>query len=138
MIKGACNCNAVQFEITRDVKDIYMCHCSICRKATGTNGIGVLVVANTDFKWQSGADHIATWKKPNSDWQTWFCAVCGSKLPGDNDSERKFIPVGLITHGSEQLKVRHHIWVDSKSSCDEIGDDGLQHPNAYGTANSND
>ena len=134
-MKGQCNCEAVKFEITAPVTDIYMCHCSICRKATGTNGIGVLVVQNECFNWLQGQDNIATWQKPNTDWQTWFCKTCGSKLPGDNDSERKFIPVGLID-GQEVLKVAHHIWVESKAHWDKIGDEGIQHPHEFGSANS--
>lgn len=137
MIIGKCNCEAVQFAILSEPKDIYMCHCSICRKATGTNGIGVLVVNNSDFQWQKGQDAVATWKKPNSDWQTWFCKSCGSKVPGDNDSERKFIPVGLIKD-DKGLSVTHHIWVDSKAHWDEIGDEGTLHPEAFGTGLTRD
>ena len=54
MIKGECNCTEVAFEITCLVSDVYFCHCSICRRATGVNGIAVLVVKNTDFHWLKG------------------------------------------------------------------------------------
>ena len=27
------------------------------------------------------------WEKPNTTWQTWFCKVCGSPVPGENDSD---------------------------------------------------
>ncbi len=133
MASGACNCGAVAFEIDADPADIYFCHCSICRRATGSNGIAVVVVDNAAFRWTRGEEQIATWKKPDADWQFWFCRVCGSSLPGANDEARMFIPAGLISEGGEALRVMHHIWVDSKASWDEIGDSGQQHPEAIGS-----
>ena len=133
MAKGACNCGAVAFEIDSDPSDIYFCHCSICRRATGSNGIAVVVVDNDAFRWTRGEEQIATWKKPDADWQFWFCRTCGSSLPGANDPSRMFVPAGLIAEGGEALRVLHHIWVDSKASWDEIGDAGQQHAEAMGS-----
>jgi hypothetical protein len=44
MTRGECNCGAVQFEIDADLTDVFVCHCSICRRSTGSNGIAVVVV----------------------------------------------------------------------------------------------
>lgn len=131
MARGQCNCGAVAFEVDADLKDVFVCHCSICRKATGSNGIAVLLVGNSAFRWLRGEDRIATWKEPNADWQCWFCSVCGSPVPGANDPSRTFVPAGLITEGGERLKVAHHIWVGSKAVWDEIGDAGKQHHEAF-------
>lgn len=128
---GSCNCGAVSFAINAKVEDVYVCHCSICRKSTGGTGIAVTVVANESFEWLSGKQEIRTWHKPNHDWLKQFCQQCGSPLPGANDPERTFVPVGLLDSGYEQLTVKHHIWVDSKASWEVIGDDGKQHPNAF-------
>ena len=130
MARGACNCGAVAFEISGDLSGVYVCHCSICRRATGANGIAVIVTGKDAFRWTRGEDQIATWKKPDADWQTWFCRVCGSPLPGENDETRMFVPAGLISEGGEALKVVHHIWVDSRAVWDEIGDAGKQHREA--------
>ena len=132
-INGACNCGTVRFEINTGVSDIYVCHCSICRRSTGSNGIAVIVVDNEAFRWIAGEANITTWKKPDVDWQTWFCSRCGSPLPGANDAKRTFVPAGLLLEGSEPLSVKHHIWVDSKANWDEIGDNGCQHPEALGS-----
>lgn len=132
MVLGACNCGAVRFEISAGVSDVYVCHCSICRRSTGSNGIAVVVVDNDAFRWTTGEDSIHTWKKPDADdWQTWFCRCCGSPVPGANDARRMFVPAGLLTEGSDALTVKHHIWVDSKAAWDEIGDSGCQHPKAF-------
>ena len=131
MARGECNCGAVAFEIDAEISDVYVCHCSICRRSTGSNGIAVVVVDNEMFRWARGEERIETWKKPGVDWQTWFCRDCGSPLPGKNDDERMFIPAGLITEGGDDLRVAHHIFVDSKAAWDEIGDSGKRHPDAF-------
>jgi hypothetical protein len=131
MTQGACNCGAVAFEVNADLSGIFVCHCSICRRFTGSNGIAVVVVDNNAFRWVRGEEHVGTWNKPNADWQAWFCRTCGSALPGANDKERMFIPAGLLSAGGEGLKVIHHLWVGSKACWDEIGDSGQQHPEAF-------
>ena len=49
MARGECNCGAVAFEIDADISDVFVCHCSICRKFTGSNGIAVVVIDNNAF-----------------------------------------------------------------------------------------
>lgn len=128
---GACNCGAVAFEILSDITDVFVCHCSICRKATGTNGIAVVVFNSSDFRWLRGEDQFQRWRKPGHDWEMSFCRTCGSPLPGADDDTQVFVPAGLITQGGEQLTVKHHIWVGSKAVWDEIGDSGKQHPEGF-------
>ncbi len=109
-----------------------MCHCSICRRFTGSNGIAVVVVDNEAFRWIRGEANIASWNKPDADWQASFCRVCGSALPGVNDGSRMFVPAGTISEGGEALTIAHHIWVGSKAHWDIIGDSGRLHPDAFG------
>ena len=131
MITGECNCGAVRYRVDAEATGVYVCHCSICRRFTGTNGNAVVVVSNDAFTWTGGEGQIATWKKPGHDWQMWFCGICGSQVPGENSESTMFLPAGSITSGGEDLKVIHHIWVGSKASWDEIGDSGRQHPEAF-------
>jgi hypothetical protein len=131
MAHGECNCGAVSFEITAEISDVIICHCSICRRATGSNGIAVLIVNNDDFRWTGGEELITCWKKPDADWLMGFCRNCGSPVPDMNDESRMFVPAGSIKDGGESLTVKHHIWVDSKAAWDEIGDSGRRHPEAF-------
>lgn len=120
MAKGGCNCGAIKFEITCDISDVYVCHCSICRRSTGSGGIAVVVVNNSQFKWIQGQDQINTWVKPCHDWQTSFCKTCGSALPGKNDQKHTYIPAGTLTEGDENLKVAKHLFTESKACWEEI------------------
>jgi hypothetical protein len=129
--RGECNCGAVRYQTEGDLWGVFVCHCSICRRSTGSNGIAVVLVPKEHFRWVQGEEHIASWKKPDADWQTWFCKTCGSPVPGENDPTRIFIPAGSITEGGEALRVIHHVWVGSKAVWDEIGDAGQQHTEAF-------
>lgn len=131
MASGACNCGGITFRINTELPDVIVCHCSICRRATGSNGIAVLVVDNEEFEWTGGEDLISYWKKPGADWEIWFCRRCGSPVPGSNDETRMFIPAGLVSEGGEHLKIAHHIWVDSRAPWDELGAGGRRHPEAF-------
>lgn len=127
MAHGECNCGAIRFNISAELSDVIVCHCSICRRATGSNGIAVIIVDNDSFEWTGGQELITSWRKPDSDWQMWFCRRCGSPVPGVNDDSRMFVPAGLINDGGQSLQVTHHIWVSSKAEWDEIGDSGRRH-----------
>ena len=132
MVRGECNCGAVAFEVDAELTDVFVCHCSICRRFTGSNGIAVVLAENEAFRWLRGEEGIATWHKPGADWQARFCRRCGSVVPGPNDDARTYIPAGLITQGGDDLRVAHHLWVGSKAAWDEIGDPGKQHAEAFG------
>jgi len=130
MIIGECNCGAVSFEIITPVEDVYICHCSICRRNTGGSGVAVTIVGNENFKWITGTSNKNTWSKPNHDWEASFCVTCGSALPGKNSETNLYVPVSLLNNGVERLKVVHHIFVGSKANWEEIGDSGKQHISA--------
>ncbi|WP_444941132.1 GFA family protein [Microbulbifer sp. ZKSA004] len=133
MTKGECNCGEIAYEIQESLTDLYMCHCSICRRSTGSGAITVAIVPTEKFSWVKGKENLKYWSKPGHDWHTNFCATCGSTLPGDNDSLNTYIPAGSLVDGNENLKVVHHLWVDSKASWEVIGDAGKQHPKGFGS-----
>ena len=128
MAKGRCNCGAVRFEIDAPVTDVYVCHCSICRRATGTAGIPVVVVPSAQLRFLQGREQVASWRKPDGDWERSFCRVCGSPLPHANDARTAYVPAGTIDEGADALRVVHHLWVGSKAPWDEIGGDAQRHP----------
>ena len=130
-IKGSCNCGGVQFEIEVPIADVYVCHCSICRKSTGSGGIAVAIVKNQDLSWVEGKDLVKKWLKPNHDWETSFCINCGSPLPGKNNEQASYVPVSLLDSGSENLKVQGHLFVDSKAPWEEIAGNAKKHKEGF-------
>ena len=132
MADGQCNCGAVAYHVDAALSDVFVCHCSICRSSTGAGGIAVVVVGNEAFDWTRGFELVKYWPKPGHDWHTNFCSICGSTLPGANDDERMYIPVGTLISGHDNLRVAHHIFVNSKAPWEEIADQGKQHPEEFG------
>ena len=130
---GSCNCGAFTFSVTQPLDSVFICHCSICRKSTGSGGIAVTVVPTRALIINSGQELLRTWEKPNHDWLTNFCTQCGSPLPGKNDEHNSYIPVSLLDSGHEGLEVKHHLFVDSKASWEEVGATGTRHKGAFGT-----
>ncbi|MFD2165691.1 GFA family protein [Thalassotalea euphylliae] len=125
--RGSCNCGTVTFQIHTVLNDVYICHCSICRKSTGSGGIAVCVVPNTQFEWLTGQNDIKTWYKPGHDWETTFCTYCGSPLPGKNDDNSTYIPASLLDTNTEALAVKKHIFTCSKAPWEVIPDnDGAE------------
>ena len=130
---GDCNCGEVSYRVEEEISDVFVCHCSICCKSTGSGGIAVALVKAENFEWLSGQDNIVKWSKPDHDWHTFFCKVCGSTLAGPNDDTQMYIPVGTLTSGHDNLTVVHHFYTNYKGSWEEIGDNGKQHPEGFGS-----
>lgn len=117
---GSCNCGSISFELDVTPSDVYICHCSICRKATGSGGIAVTVVPNASFRWLGVVAHLKTWSKPGHDWATSFCDNCGSALPGENDEGSMYVPVGLLDLGGEALQIKKRLFVDFKANWEIV------------------
>lgn len=60
---GSCLCNEVKFSINNEIKTVYHCHCSLCRKQTGTGANAATLVSQDKFEWLSGFELIHTYKK---------------------------------------------------------------------------
>lgn len=97
-LRGSCLCGAVKFEVSGEAKRFYHCHCSRCRKATGTGHASNLFLQPATLKWLSGEEHIRSFKVPEAKrFTNQFCAQCGSRLPRQpKDSDLVVIPAGSL------------------------------------------
>ena len=97
-LKGSCLCGAVKYEVTGEAKRFYHCHCSRCRKATGTGHASNLFMQPGTLKWLSGEEQIRAFKLPEAKrFTNSFCATCGSRLPRQAaDTDIVMIPSGSL------------------------------------------
>ena len=80
-LSGSCLCGAVRYEAAGQVTRFYHCHCSRCRKATGT-GHATNVFLQGTLKWVSGEDQLASYKPPEARrFTNMFCRNCGGRVP---------------------------------------------------------
>ncbi len=119
MIRGSCLCGGIRFEINGKVSGVGQCHCSLCRKVTGTGSNAVLLTAARSFRWRAGEDLAHRYER-SSGWSTTFCRVCGSPLPQLHPSGKVFwIPAGSLDD-DPGTRIEQHIFVGSKAAWDEI------------------
>lgn len=125
MFKGSCLCQSVTFEIRGDLTAVGHCHCSKCRKVSGTGSNAVAYAAPEHLAWISGEKHIRKFRLPDG-WSSTFCANCGSPLPQTHPEQPIcYVPAGVLDDDPGP-EVMGHIYVGSKASWDTICDDAPQ------------
>ncbi|MBS0278189.1 MAG: GFA family protein [Proteobacteria bacterium] len=78
---GSCQCSAVRFEISGSFEAFFLCHCSRCRKDTGSAHGANLFSATAKIAWLSGQDNVRTYRVPDTRHEKSFCVECGAALP---------------------------------------------------------
>jgi hypothetical protein len=96
-LTGSCLCGAVRYTATGEAVRFYHCHCSRCRKASGTGHASNLFVKGS-LAVLRGEDQIASYKVPEAErFTTTFCRTCGSRLPRFIEKiGMVFIPAGSL------------------------------------------
>ncbi len=97
-IRGSCLCGVVTFEVSSPYHIMTHCHCSRCRKSTGT-GHSTNIAANPEsIRWLSGYESITRFELPGSErFGKWFCSHCGGPLPRVTQDGKMFvIPAGSL------------------------------------------
>jgi len=122
-LKGSCLCGAVKFEVTGDPKRFHHCHCSRCRKATGTGHASNLFLQPGTLRWLSGEDQVRWYKVPEAKrFANQFCATCGSRLPRQRpETDIVVIPSGSLDDESP-IRPQSHIFTGSRASWSCAGD----------------
>jgi hypothetical protein len=128
-LKGGCLCGAVKYEVSGEPKRFYHCHCSRCRKVTGTGHASNLFLQPAALKWLSGAALVRTFKVPEAKrFTNNFCANCGSRLPRQaEDSDMVMIPAGSLDD-SAPIKPQARIFADSRTSWSCTDDEMPAYP----------
>lgn len=117
-MKGECLCGTVVFEVVGEIPNLYQCHCSECRKATGSSANAATFVQADNFRWLSGEDKISSFRK-DSGYRSDFCSVCGSPVPNPLwDTGKMWVPAGLLEETGD-LAVRVHLYMSSRASWEQ-------------------
>ena len=129
VIRGSCLCGGARFEIAGRVSGIGHCHCSLCRKVSGTGSNAVLLTARRSFRWVTGEELRQRYERPTG-WGTTFCRICGSPLPQPHPGGKIiWVPAGCLDD-DPGTRVEQHIFVGSKAPWEEIDGDVPQYEEA--------
>jgi hypothetical protein len=116
-MRGRCLCGKIEFEIEGSCFKLYQCHCSLCRKQSGSSSNTATIAANAKFRWLRGAEHISSWVK-DSGFRSDFCSSCGSPVPNPlRSTPYHWVPAGLLEDGG-RLEIVAHFCLSSKASWD--------------------
>lgn len=85
-VTGGCQCGRIRHSVVIENDDAYVCHCKMCRRATGGISIALKGVKIANVSWEREPDRYQS--SPIA--QRGFCSACGTPLtfeylePGEN------------------------------------------------------
>ncbi|HRX61852.1 MAG TPA: GFA family protein [Candidatus Competibacter sp.] len=111
-IRGSCLCGAVGFEIRAPFVFFQYCHCSRCRKSSGSAHSASLLVKADQFAWTRGKADVRRYELPAAEYFcTGFCGVCGSSLPWRTRNGKLFlVPAGSLDDDPGVMPSRNIFW----------------------------
>jgi hypothetical protein len=122
MYTGGCLCGAVRYRVSGVPENLCYCHCTSCRRATGS-----VMVAWASFLYSTYAvtkgrvQEVATSRGVTRG----HCAACGSSLTYQHERQQETIDITIATlDEAMELAPVAHIWVQDKLPWVSI-DDGL-------------
>lgn len=115
-IAGSCLCGAVRFEVKPPLTAFKYCHCSRCRKATGTAHAANIFLPASQFTWLSGESLIRKFDLPGAKrFAVCFCTQCGTRVPHKiTGTENIMVPAGILDADPE-LRPDSSIFWSSKA-----------------------
>src|SRR3546814_17846841 len=72
-IHGSCLCGQICFVVEGKFGQAGQCHCSKCRKVSGTDGNAVFYTARNGFRWIKGEDNIGPYEAPGQNGRRTSC-----------------------------------------------------------------
>ena len=123
MYQGKCLCGEVHIEINGKISDIIHCHCSLCRKNSGTAYATNGFVNTSDFSIIKGKNKLSAFSFKLGRTRH-FCQVCGSPVysANDDDKSRIRLRLGIVDSDIEERPTSHN-FVSSKANWDEFDAD---------------
>jgi hypothetical protein len=116
---GSCLCGARRYQIEGEIGGVWMCHCSLCRKASGSTGNAILIVPKAQFRWLQGEDHGLTYALRES-YTVTRCRTCGTPLPAEEDETNVYVTAGTLDTPLGE-GVHTHIFCASRADWDQDG-----------------
>jgi hypothetical protein len=123
MYEGSCLCRNVRYEITGEIGDFGYCHCTSCRKASGSAHAANAPIQRAQFKLVSGADTLREFQSSPGKLRA-FCSRCGSPIYALLAETPDLMRIRLGSLDTPFTKTpKAHTWVSDKAPWEPIDDD---------------
>ena len=122
MHKGSCLCRNINYEVAGELGDFGYCHCTSCRKASGSAHAANAPVERSAFRIVSGMDTLREFESSPDKFRA-SCSRCGSPIYAYLASSRELIRLRLGTLDTPFTKQpQAHTFVSDKASWEPIDD----------------
>ena len=120
MYSGQCLCGEVKVEIRGAITDIIHCHCSLCRKSSGTAYATNGFVSSAVFSVIQGEQLLKAFSLKQGRLRH-FCSNCGSPVYSSSaaDPGRVRIRLGILDSEITERPISHN-FVSSKACWDNL------------------
>lgn len=126
MIRGSCLCGGIRFEVAGVVGPFELCHCSRCRKASGSAFMAAVGVRTDGFRYIAGRELVQRFELPIRDeppaYSRVFCSRCGCVVPEPEPTGDVFEVAAGLLDDDPQLRPERHILIEHKAPWTEIRD----------------
>lgn len=95
IFSGECLCGQSRYKIEGVQLGMYCCHCSRCRKETGSIHGANIFLKNATICWERGNENVMYFKLEGTRKARSFCQICGSGLPRIEEAS-VVIPAGSL------------------------------------------
>lgn len=114
--EGGCLCGSIRYRITGVVDAIRACHCSRCRRRSGSAYFSAMPVLFSEFHLDGDEKNIASFFLPGSQYYGYnFCRTCGTLIPTVfPDGKRTVIAAGSLDT-TPPIRLKYHIFYGSKA-----------------------
>ena len=120
---GGCLCGAVRYNISGPLRDVVICHCTMCQKLHGAVGAHTKAPkSNITFSEQRGL----AWYSSSNRARRGFCKICGSSLFWDPVNQPGMGILAGSLDSSAGLRTIGHIFVAEKCEFDDVTDNTRQ------------
>jgi hypothetical protein len=120
-LRGGCLCGAVQYAVDDAFEYAMNCHCSNCRRATGSAFKPFAGVSSAAIELVQGGDAVRIYGDPAAAHDV-HCGICGSLLYSVV-REGRYVHVAMGTLLDEpSIRPTAHIFAGSKAPWHEITD----------------
>ncbi|MCB9536031.1 MAG: GFA family protein [Myxococcales bacterium] len=108
--QGGCLCGAVRFEVTGPFDAFMLCHCSRCRRDTGSVHAANLFSGSATLRWASGGRLVRSFRLAGTRHERAFCGQCGAAVPSvQMEGALLVVPAGSLDE-TDRLPPPTHIF----------------------------
>jgi hypothetical protein len=124
-LTGGCMCGSVRFELDETPGPALYCHCTRCRRRTGTAASAQARVDGSTLRVVEGEGSVRGYR-PADGYEKLFCADCGSQLFSRNPADPTQMSVRLGAFDEDPgVRPEWRQYVAYAAPWEPIPDDGL-------------